>query len=47
MWLAIAVFAVLILAALASVPIMLYLERSAVHRDYPAAPDIPAPTPAQ
>lgn len=46
-WLAVAVFGVLILAALASIPVTLYLERSAVHRNYPAAPPVPTPTPIQ
>lgn len=46
-WLAVAVFGLIILAALASIPISLYLERSAVHRDFPPAPPVPTPTPRQ
>jgi hypothetical protein len=45
LWLALAVFGLIIFAALASIPISLYFQRSAVLRDYPAAPPIPSPTP--
>jgi hypothetical protein len=43
--LAVIVFAAIILAAMASVPITLYLKRSAVFRDYPPAAPIPSATP--
>lgn len=43
--LAVIVFGLVVLAAMASIPITLYLKRSATFRDYPAAEPIPSPTP--
>lgn len=39
------VFGLIILAALASVPITLYLKRNATMRDYPTAPPVSTPAP--
>lgn len=43
--LAAVIFALVILAALAGIPVSLYLKHRAIVRDYPAAPPIPAATP--
>ena len=43
--LALIIFGLIILAALASVPIGLYLHRSTIFRDYPAAEPITTPPP--
>jgi len=45
--LAIIIFGLIILAALASVPITLYIQRTATFREYPAAVPIPSPTPVR
>ncbi|MGA1129756.1 MAG: hypothetical protein ACO3XN_06785 [Chthoniobacterales bacterium] len=37
------VFGLIILAALASLPIALYLKRSAIFREYPEAAPLPSP----
>lgn len=42
---ALVVFGVITLLALASIPIALYLQRSAAMRDYPVADPVPTPTP--
>lgn len=47
MWVTLAVLGLLIFAALASIPVSLYFQRSAALRDYPAAPPIPSPAPIQ
>jgi hypothetical protein len=41
------VFSLIILAALASIPISMYFKRTAAIRDYPTAPPIPSPTPVR
>ena len=43
--LAVIVFGLLMLLALASVPVTLYLKRIQTTRDYPTAEPIPSPTP--